>query len=143
MKKLLLGFAALFLAATTSSANAQTVKVYPIPQNITWGDETAFESSASYTITGEAEADTDAINLFKTKFGTTDGTVELIIGERGDAAVAAYESLIPEKAEGYYLEVTPNKVVIAGNDGSGTYYGVQTFSKIASQPNVMCATITD
>ncbi|MBR5478120.1 MAG: beta-N-acetylglucosaminidase domain-containing protein [Bacteroidaceae bacterium] len=143
MKKLLLGFAALFLAATTSSANAQTVKVYPIPQNITWGDETAFESSASYTITGEAEADTDAINLFKTKFGTTDGTVELIIGERGDTAVAAYESLIPEKAEGYYLEVTPNKVVIAGNDGSGTYYGVQTFTQMAVQPNVMCATITD
>ena len=143
MKKLLLGFAALLFTAISFNTKAQTTAIYPIPQNVAWGNDVAFENSASYTITGEADADVDAINLFKKKFGTTEGTVELIIGERGDDAVAAYESLIPEKAEGYYLEVTPNKVVIAGNDGSGTYYGVQTFSKIASQPNVMCATITD
>ena len=143
MKKLLLGFAALLFTAISFNANAQTVKIYPVPQNVTWGDETAFENNAGYTITGEADADADAVNLFKKKFSTTDGTVELVIGERGDAAMAAYESLIPAKAEGYYLEVTPNKVVIAGNDGSGTYYGVQTFVQMASQPNVMCATITD
>ena len=143
MKKLFLGFAALLLTAISFNANAQTVKIYPIPQSIAWGNETAFENSASYTITGEADADADAVNLFKKKFGTVDGTVELVIGERGDAAVAAYESLIPAKAEGYYLEISSNKVVIAGNDGSGTYYGVQTFIQMASQPNVMCATVTD
>jgi len=143
MKKLFLGFAALLLTAISFNTNAQTAKIYPIPQSIAWGNETAFENSASYTITGEADADADAVNLFKKKFGTTNGTVELVIGERGDAAVAAYESLIPAKAEGYYLEVTAGKVVIAGNDGAGTYYGVQTFRQIASQPNVMCATVTD
>ena len=143
MKKLLLGFAALFLAATTFNTNAQTTAIYPIPQNVVWGNDVAFENSASYTITGEADADADAVNLFKKNFSTTDGAVELIIGERGDAAVAAYESLIPAKTEGYYLAVEKDKVVIAGNDGSGTYYGVQTFVQMASQPNVMCATITD
>ena len=143
MKRQFLLLAALFCTAATLTLNAQVVKIYPIPQETTWGSEVAFENSASYTITGEADADTDAINLFKKNFVTTDGTVELIIGERGDAAVAAYESLIPEKTEGYYLEVTANKVVIAGNDDSGTYYGVQTFRQMASQPNVMCATVTD
>ena len=143
MKRRISWLAALFFTATTLTLNAQEVKIYPIPQNITWGNGTAFENSASYTITGEADADADAINLFKKKFGTTDGTVELIIGERGDAAVAAYESLIPEKAEGYYLEVSANKVVIAGNDGSGTFYGVQSYIQIASQPNVTAVTITD
>ena len=143
MKRRLLWLAALFFAATTLTLNAQVVKIYPIPQSIAWGSETAFENSASYTITGEADADADAVNLFKKSFSTTDGTVELVIGERGDAAVAAYESLIPAKAEGYYLAVEKDKVVIAGNDGSGTYYGVQTFTQMAAQPNVMCATITD
>lgn len=143
MKRRLLWLAALFFAATTLTLNAQTAKIYPIPQSIAWGNETAFENSASYTITGEADADADAVNLFKKNFSTTDGTVELVIGERGDAAVAAYESLIPAKAEGYYLAVEKDKVIIAGNDGSGTYYGVQTFTQMASQPNVMCATVTD
>ena len=143
MKKLFLGFAALLFAAITFNANAQTASIYPIPQEITWGNEMAFENNAAYTITGEADADADAVNLFKKKFGTTNGTVELVIGERGDAAVATYESLIPAKAEGYYLEVSAGKVVIAGNDGAGTYYGVQTFAQMAAQPNVMCATVTD
>ena len=143
MKKLFLGISALIFTAISFNAKAQTVKIYPIPQSIAWGNETAFENSASYTITGEADADADAINLFKKNFTTTDGAVELVIGERGDAAVATYENLIPQKAEGYYLAVEKNKVVIAGNDGSGTYYGVQTFTQMASQPNVMCATVTD
>ena len=136
---------ALFMLAIAVAqvTNAQQAKIYPIPQSIKWGNETAFAYNAGYTITGEADADADAINLFKKNFATTDGTVELIIGERGDDAVAAYESLIPEKTEGYYLSVSENKVVIAGNDASGTFYGVQTFIQMASQPNVMCATITD
>ena len=143
MKKTFLCFAVMLITAISLSANAQNVNIYPIPQEMAWGNDVAFENSASYTITGEGEADADAINLFKKNFSTTDGSVELIIGERGDAAVAAYESLIPQKSEGYYLEVTPNKVIIAGNDGSGTYYGVQTFTQMAVLPNVMCATITD
>ena len=143
MKKLFLGISALIFTAISFNANAQTTAIYPIPQNIAWGNDAAFENSASYTITGEADADADAVNLFKKKFGTTDGTVELIIGERGDAAVAGYESLIPQKAEGYYLAVEKDKVVIAGNDESGTFYGVQSYIQIASQPNVMAVTMTD
>jgi hyaluronoglucosaminidase len=143
MKKLFLGFVAILFATITLDASAQTVKIYPVPQSTTWGNETAFENSSSYTITGETDADVDAINLFKKNFSTTNGTVELIIGERGDAAVAEYENQIPTKAEGYYLAITTNKVVIAGNDASGTYYGVQTFIQAASQPKVMCAVITD
>lgn len=142
MKKLFLGISALIFTAISFNTNAQTVKIYPIPQSIAWGSETAFENSASYTITGENEADADAVKLFKEHF-TTGGTVELVIGERGDAAVAEYGSLIPQKTEGYYLAISGNKVVIAGNDASGTYYGVQTFRQIASQPNVMEVTITD
>lgn len=76
-------------------------------------------------------------------FTTENGTIEIIMGERGDESIAEYEDLIPQKAEGYYLAVGKDKVVIAGNDGSGTFYGVQTFIQVASQPNVMEVTISD
>ena len=139
-----------FLAAAILSgaiapgvSNAQTTGISPVPQSIQWGEQVAFNNDVAYTINGEETADTDAVNLFKKNFNTENGNVEVIIGERGDEAVAEYASLIPQKAEGYYLAVNSNKVVIAGNDGSGTFYGVQTFIQIASQQNVMNVTVTD
>ena len=143
LNKTFLAAAILAGAVTHSVSNAQTTDIYPVPQSIQWNGQTAFSNDATYTITGEETADADAVNLFKKNLNTESGTVEVIIGERGDEAVAAYESLIPNKAEGYYLAIEGNKVVIAGNDGSGTFYGVQTFLQIASQPQVMNVTVTD
>jgi hyaluronoglucosaminidase len=142
-KKIFFAVAMLCGMASYTATYAQKTDIYPVPQSVQWSEETAFGNDVAYTITGEATADADAVNAFKKNFKTENGTIEVIMGERGDEAVAAYESRIPAKAEGYYLEVSANKVVIAGNDGSGTYYGVQTFTQMASQPNVMCATITD
>ena len=124
-------------------ANAQVTQIWPKPQSIEWGNEPAFASNATFTLTGAVTADSDAVNLFKKHFTTAGEGVEVIIGERGDESVADYESLIPEKAEGYYLSVNSDRVIIAGNDGSGTFYGVQTFIQAASQQNTMQLTVTD
>lgn len=126
-----------------ASVHSQNIDIFPKPQQIKWEKEIAFCDTVSYTIKGAETADEAAVDLFKNKFSTEGGSVEIIIGERGDEAVAAYESLIPQKAEGYYLAVKDNSVVIAGNDGSGTYYGVQTYLQIASQPNIMEVTVSD
>ena len=140
----ILSIVAIFLTLfTTTIAKAQETDIYPKPQNIEWGSEIAFSNTATYTFFGEETADRTTVALFKEKFNTENGTVQVIIGEKGDEAVAEYESLIPNKAEGYYLAVNKDKVVIAGYDNSGTFYGVQTFIQMASQPNVMCVTITD
>ena len=143
MKRLLSGIASILFLFTTQISHAQQVDIYPKPQSIVWGTETAFANNASFILNGSENADADAVSLFKKKFNTENGTVQVVIGERGDNAVAEYEELIPQKAEGYYLAVNKDKVVIAGNDEAGTFYGVQTFIQMASQPNVMCATITD
>ncbi len=127
----------------TLGAAAQQTDIFPKPQQVKWGTEKAFDNTVAYTLVGAADADADAVALIGKHFATTNGAVSLTIGERGDAAVAAYESLIPAKSEGYYLSVSKNGVVIAGNDASGTYYGVQTFLQVASQPEVKAVTITD
>ena len=134
---------ALISSLICGSADAQKIEVHPQPQSISWSDETAFTNEATYTLYGETTADADAVNLFKKNLNAGGGTVEVIMGERGDEVVAAYENLIPQKAEGYYLAVEKDKVIIAGNDASGTFYGVQTFLQIVSQPNVMAVTVTD
>lgn len=136
-------FAIIFSALATA---AQTVNISPKPQTIVWGDKIAFENNATFSLTGENDADIDAVNLFKKHFNTTNGSVEVVIGERGDAAIEAAgipDAKFPTQAEGYYLNIKGNKVIIAGNDERGTYYGVQTFLQIASQPQVMEVTVSD
>ncbi|MBQ0049002.1 MAG: beta-N-acetylglucosaminidase domain-containing protein [Bacteroidales bacterium] len=127
----------------TLSSYAQQVEISPVPQSITWGQK-AFSKSVVYNITSEATADADAVAALKAKLTTgTSGTVQVIIGERGDQAVASYEAQIPNKKEGYYLKVEPSKVIIAGNDGNGTFYGVQSFLQMAAQNDVMQAEVKD
>ncbi|MBQ3622875.1 MAG: beta-N-acetylglucosaminidase domain-containing protein [Bacteroidaceae bacterium] len=143
-KKIVLTACATLLS--TFFAVAQTIAISPTPQVVTWGKDVAFNSGVAFTLIGESDADQDAVNLFKKHFDTANGTVQVIIGERGDAAIES--AGIPEadfttNAEGYYLSIEAGKVIIAGNDNRGTYYGVQTFLQIASQPQVMEVSITD
>ena len=131
--------AALCLTAATT---AQTVNVSPQPQRLIWGDK-AFDRPQNIVIKGAEEADVDAVALLRGHFTESKKGVTVIIGERGDKAVKAYTQQIPEMVEGYYINIGKNKVVIAGADEAGTYYGVQTFLQMASQPEVMQAEVTD
>lgn len=132
-----------FLVSCFGILKAQTITVSPLPQSITWGEK-AFESNkASYFITGETEADQEAIRILKSSLNISKGNIEIVIGEKGDASIKEYENLIPDKAEGYYLQINPRKVIIAGHDKAGTFYGVQTFLQIAAQPQVMQVRIID
>ena len=129
---------------TTLSLSAQQPSISPLPQQAEWGSE-AFPSSVSYVLAGDAQADKDAVALLKEHLCVRQGkgAIRLTLGEAGDKAVAKYGKLIPEKPEGYYLKVTPGEVIIAGRDGSGTYYGVQTYLQIAAQKQVMQVEMKD
>lgn len=130
----------LFLSG--SKIFAQEVQVSPVPQSISRGAY-AFNNNSSFRIQGDATADGDAVKLLKDKLKIGLGDIELIIGEKGDDAVASYVQDIPEKKEAYFLKIEPKRVVIAGYDSSGTYYGVQTFLQLMAAPKVMQATIQD
>lgn len=131
------------LSVAALSAEAQKATVSPLPQSIEWGKKKAFSSTATFVLKGDQEADKDAVALLRGKVRVGGKGIKLIIGEKGDAAVRSYSSKIPSQKEGYYLKVQPGKVVIAGSDSVGTYYGVQTFLQVAAQPEVMQVTIID
>ena len=124
------------------AATAQTVSVSPKPQHIVWGDK-VFNQPKNIVINGADEADADAVALLQSNFTVGKKGVKVIIGERGDEAVKKYAAQIPNKVEGYYISVAKNQVVIAGNDEAGTYYGVQTFLQMVSNPEVMAAEVQD
>lgn len=109
MKKL---FFATVTAVMALTAQAQ-VDIYPIPQQVTWGDKVA------------------------------PAKPRIVKGKKGDKAVAKYAKMIPDHAEGYYLKITPKEVIIAGADEAGTYYGMQTYQQIAGQPGAKTCEITD
>lgn len=133
--------AALLLPGATN-AYAQVAPLSPVPQQVTWGEK-AFDNTTSYTLEGADQADADAVSALRQHLTIGESGKTIVIGEVGDAAVSAYADQVPDKAEGYYLKVSADRVVIAGRDTVGTFYGVQTFLQIAAQPEVMSCTITD
>ena len=146
MKKTILLVAAA-LTAALSGVRAQQPTLSPLPQKATWS-EVAFAHGTPVYIEGADKADADAVALLCEKLDgsltpSPQGAVRLLIGEVGDKAVKAYRKQVPAQAEGYLLSVEPGRVVIAGRDGAGTYYGVQTFLKLWRQQNVMQCRIED
>lgn len=146
MKKTILLVAAA-LTAALSGVRAQQPTLSPLPQKATWS-EVAFAHGTPVYIEGADKADADAVALLCEKLDgcltpSPQGAVRLLIGEVGDKAVKAYRKQVPAQAEGYLLSVEPGRVVIAGRDGAGTYYGVQTFLRLWEQQNVMQCRIED
>ncbi|WP_329905157.1 beta-N-acetylglucosaminidase domain-containing protein [Porphyromonas pogonae] len=137
----------LFLLPLALSPNCygQSVpSIHPTPQKVTVGKNTINLSHAVYEPVISAHTDSATLSLIKSNLKTaSQGTIKIILGKKGDTHVAKYESMIPQKPEGYYLEVRPRTIVVAGYDDRGTYYGVQTLLSILKSPRVKETTITD
>lgn len=67
----------------------------------------------------------------------------IIIGKKGDRAVKKYAKKIPQKNEGYYLAVEDERIVVAGADERGVFYGVQTLAQMIAQGDLSVCAIQD
>lgn len=135
MKKLL-AYAAFFAAGMSAIA----APITPTPRQITEGTEVAFTTEgATYKLTAAADADADAVRLLTEKLSVSaDGKIEIILGGAGAA-----QGKVPQTADGYYLSVAPGKVIIAGTDGPGQFYGAQSFLQLADGAEVKTTEVTD
>lgn len=113
-------------------ANGEVPAIHPTPQQITVSPGQLIIGN-SVGIIGAAQADPDALKLLKSLIPQAKpgaGKVKIVIGQRGGQAVQSLASSIPKIAGGYRLIVTPGEIMIAGDDGTGTYYAVQTLRQI-------------
>lgn len=122
--------------------NSQSVSISPNPQSVKWSEE-VFKRPKTIKLAGDKSADTDALNLIKDNFTIDKRGLKFVIGERGDRSVKSYLKYIPDKKEGYYLKISNDIIVVAGNDEVGTFYGVQTLLQIMQNESFYCVSISD
>ena len=125
--------------------NAQVSLVNPVPQEVNTTDA-IFDAPAQWSISADKKNLDghiyDALATASPKIAKK-ADFKVTIGVRGDKQVSKYKKLIPAKSEGYYLKVTDKEVVIAGNDESGLFYGVQTLLGMMREGKLEACTITD
>lgn len=135
----------LLLLAVVRTTMAQKTVVSPVPQNIIFSDGITVLSAESQ-IVGIENADPYAVKALQDLLQTCKGEknkVVVCIGERGDKSVRKYARFIPQKADGYYLSVTDERIVLAGNDARGTFYAVQTLRQLLEDSQVKHVEIKD
>lgn len=123
------------LAACASTAfTADAVGLHPQPQKLRLlGGVVTLDPALK--VAGERTADVDAVRLLKervAKLGSAGGGTisEVVVGERGDAAVEAYVAGVPSKSGAYRIVVDGGRLVLAGHDGRGTFYAMQTLLQL-------------
>jgi len=122
---------------------AQTVAVSPTPQQTDRIDSPAFARPSAVSIVGGEDADSDAVAALLAVLPADAGGVPVVMGEKGDASVEPFIEQIPDYDGGYFLSVGADRIVIAGNNGKGTFYGVQTLRQLLAGDTVEPVAITD
>ncbi len=125
MKKIFFSIA--LLGSLSFSAQAQVSLVNPVPHSVT-AQNGVFAAPGEWQVVAPKNAPAFVLEALKeaSPAQVSKSTFTVTLGTASDKTVAKVKKFIPKKAEGYYLSVTDNGVVIAGRDARGLYYGVQT-----------------
>ena len=144
MKNMVLLLCILFLCSW-AEADAQGFHLQPTPQKYVGSEDSVFiparySLQVGATLRGSA-AEQLLAGLFPDAAVTADFSV--CIGMKGDKSVRKYAARIPKQAEGYYLKIDKEGIVVAGADRRGVFYGVQTLVQLIALPRLPLVEVTD
>ena len=125
--------------------SAQEFHLQPTPQVYeTLQDSIVLPDAYRFSADVEGAA-SDAVRLLGTLLPDHQEKADfrITVGVKGDKTVRKYARLIPSKAEGYYLKVGKNEIVIAGADPRGANNGVQTLAQLLTLPKLPLVEVTD
>ena len=144
MKRKIL-FSTLIGCLSLGTLSAQEFHLQPTPQVYeTFQD--SIVPPVAYSLSADAGGDAaDAVRLLGSLLPEPQAkaSFRITVGVKGDKAVRKYARRIPSRAEGYYLKVDKNEIVIAGADARGAYYGVQTLAQLLTLPKLPLVEVTD
>ena len=144
MKNMVLLLCILFLCSW-AEADAQGFHLQPTPQKYVGSEDSVFiparySLQVGATLRGSA-AEQLLAGLFPDAAVTADFSV--CIGMKGYKSVRKYAARIPKHAEGYYLKIDKEGIVVAGADRRGVFYGVQTLVQLIALPKLPLVEVTD
>ena len=144
MKNMVLLLCILFLCSW-AEADAQGFHLQPTPQKYVGSEDSVFiparySLQVGATLRGSA-AEQLLAGLFPDAAVPADFSV--CIGMKGDKSVRKYAARIPKQAEGYYLKIDKEGIVVAGADRRGVFYGVQTLVQLIALPKLPLVEVTD
>lgn len=144
MKNMVLLLCILFLCSW-AEADAQGFHLQPTPQKYVGSEDSVFiparySLQVGATLRGSA-AEQLLAGLFPDAAVTADFSV--CIGMKGDKSVRKYAARIPKQAEGYYLKIDKEGIVVVGADRRGVFYGVQTLVQLIALPKLPLVEVTD
>lgn len=133
-----------FILVGLQTIFAQSAFIQPTPQSTSTVVDSILKPT-QVRIMGKTDADKVAVQLLQSFFDerTDKKDYTLYIGEKSDKAIKQFAKHIPNKAEGYYLAIEKDRIVIAGHDERGTYYGVQTLKQLLAKDKLPLLTIKD
>ena len=150
MKKNLLLLGA-FGLLSWGGLQAQTVQLQPTPQEMRQSSEFIAVPGAYRLNVSADRMDSPAARLLKQVL-PVDGACAakgekaqfvVSLGVKGDKAVRKFNKRIPKQAEGYFLQVSKEGIVLAGADERGLYYGVQTLAQLVAQGKLPLTEVVD
>ena len=144
MKKKLLLFAT-FGLLTIAVLRAQDFHLQPTPQEYV-SQSDSVNIPAQYRLwASDSLYGGSALSLLRRLMPgeALKASFRIFVGVKGDKAVREYRNRIPQKPEGYFLKIAKDRIVIAGADERGVYYGVQTLAQLLALGKLPLVEITD
>ena len=143
MKKFLLLAASVCMI--TAMGHTQNFRLQPTPQEYVFQNDSASLPQTYQLHVGASVKSQPALSVLSEMLPgeTPQASFQVYIGTRKDKEVKKFKKQIPEKADGYFLKIAKDRIVIAGADERGVYYGVQTLAQLLTLEKLPLVEITD
>ena len=143
MKKIL--FAAVVFLSASITAFAQNFRLQPTPQEYVFQNDSVPVPQAYRLHAGSSVDGQPALSLLNALLPgeTSKADFHIYIGTTADKEMKKYRNRIPEKADGYFLKIEKDRIIIAGADKRGAYYGLQTLAQLLTLNRLPQVEVTD
>lgn len=129
----------------TAMGRAQDFRLQPAPQEFVFQDDSVSVPQSYQLHAGSSVEGQPALSVLNKVLPGADAKApfRVYVGTKQDKEVKKFRKQIPNVADGYFLKIADDCIVIAGADKRGVYYGVQTLCQLLTLDKLPVVEIVD